>query len=366
MSAHPAAARSLLAHYLALIYGLAIVYASLQPFATWIAPAPGTPFFLFASWPPRWSRFDAIANVVAYVPFGLFVALIPRGRGTLPRLIAAVEAGALLAFAMETAQMFLPPRDASLTDLIANVAGAAIGGALGGRIAQSTAAARAVIGFRVHWFLPGKVGDFGIALLAIWLAVQVNPGISLFATTFDPDFRLEGAALSPPAAPFDLVGVLLVGATCAFQLLGVGLFLALLLRHRRYVGAAVLLLIAMAAAIKGIAAAVLLKPALWEHWLSPGVSTGVAAGALLLLAAIWLPRPAQVTVAAIALLSSVLIPLLTPDAMFAHAPLSVFNWSYGHLLNFNGLTHTALIVWPIAASVLLFALAGLPRWGEPQ
>jgi hypothetical protein len=39
---------------------------------------PETPFFLFAPWPPRWTRFDAIANTVAYMPFGFFVALLRR------------------------------------------------------------------------------------------------------------------------------------------------------------------------------------------------------------------------------------------------------------------------------------------------
>jgi len=359
------APRSLLAHYLALVYGLAIVYASLQPFAPWIAPAEGTPFFLFAPWPSRWTRFDVIANVVAYLPFGLFMALVPRRRPALARVAVAIASGALLSFAMETTQMFLPPRDASTVDLVANTAGAAAGGALGSWLAQTARAGRAAIAFRVHWFIPGKVGDFGLALLTIWLVVQLNPGIALFATTYDPDFQVKAAALLP-APPYDIAGVLIAAANSAFQLLGVGLFLALLLRQRRHVGGAVLLLILTAVLIKGIAAAVLLKPAAWEHWLSPGVSAGVAVGALLLLVTIWLPRPVQVTLATVALFSSVLTPVLTPDVVFARAPLWVFNWSYGHLLNFNGLTHTVLLAWPVAASVVLFALAARPDWGEPD
>jgi len=91
----------------------------------------------------------------------------------------------------------------------------------------------------------------------------------------------------------------------------------------------------------------------------------VAVGTLLLMAAIWLPRPAQVAVATIALLSSLLATLLAPDLIFTRAPLALFSWSYGHLLNFNGLTHTVLLLWPIAASAVLFTLAGRPRWGEP-
>ena len=158
----------------------------------------------------------------------------------------------------------------------------------------------------------------------------------------------------------------MVAATSAFQLLGVGLFVALLAARSGATSAArCWLLIGAALLVKGIAAAVLLKPAAWGHWLSPGVSDGVAAGALLLLVAIWLPRPVQVALAAVALLSSVLTPLLTPDILFARAPLSGFNWSYGQLLNFNGLTHAVLLVWPVAASAFLFALAGRPGWGEP-
>jgi VanZ family protein len=361
------ASRSHLAHFLAVLYGLAIAYASLQPFAPWIAPAPGTPFFVFAPFPPRWTRFDAIANVVAYVPFGFFVALIPRRR-SLPRAVfVALVAGGALSLAMETTQMFLPPRDASTIDLLFNAAGATAGGAAAGWIARSERAAAIAHAVRNHWFLPGKVGDLGLALLAIWLVAQLNPGIALFATTFDAEFPFNPAAPSesgPP--PTDIVAVLLAAATSAFQLLGVGLFLALLLRQRRYVGGAVLALIGAALLVKGLAAATLLKPAMFGHWLTPGVSTGVAAGALLLLAAIWLPRPVQIALAAIALLSSVLTPLLTPEVLFARAPLWVFNWSYGHLLNFNGLTHTVLLVWPVAASAFLFALAGKPDWGEPE
>jgi hypothetical protein len=62
--------RSLLPHFLATLYGLAIVYASLQPFISWMEPVPNTPYFLFASWPPRWIRYDFIINILAYVPLG--------------------------------------------------------------------------------------------------------------------------------------------------------------------------------------------------------------------------------------------------------------------------------------------------------
>ena len=363
----PRSSPSVLPHFLVILYGLAITYASLQPFSPWITPPPGAPFFLFAPWPPRWTRFDLAANALAYVPFGFFVALVPRGRPPAGRLSVAVAAGAAMSFAMETLQMFVPPRDANIIDMMANTAGAAIGGLAAVALARSAAAKHGVRSFRDRWFLPGRVGDLGLALLVIWLAVQVNPGIPLFAIVFDPSAEFGATVNATVAADaHDPAAALVEGAHSAFQLLGVGLFLALLLRERRFVGGAVLLLICAALAAKGVAAALLLKPNAWEHWLSPGVSTGVAAGALLLLVAIWLPRPAQVAVASVALLSSLLTTLLAPDLLFARPPLSLFAWSYGHLLHFNGLTHLVLLCWPVVATAYLFALAGSRDWGRVE
>jgi VanZ family protein len=349
-----------LQHFLATLYGLAIAYASLQPFANWGSPPAGTPYFLFAAWPLRWVRYDIITNFLAYLPFGFFVALVPRRLRPPARLATAIGAGVLLSLSMETLQAYLPMRDASVADLLPNLAGAAAGGAIAVAFARSSVASGAIAGARDRWFLPGTVGDLGLALLAIWLVVQVNPGIPLFATMYDLP-----PPIGEPVAPTDVAATLVEGAHSAFQLLGVGLFLALLLRERRYVGGAALLLVGAAALVKGTAAAVLLKPAAWENWLAPGVSLGVAAGSLLLSMAIWLPRPAQVTLAAIALLSSLLATLFAPDLVYARAPIGLFNGPYGHLLNFNGLTHTVLLLWPAVASVFLLALAGRPGWGEP-
>jgi len=351
---------SRLPHFLATLYGLAIVYASLQPFSPWAAPPPAAPYFLLAPWPPKWVRYDVVTNFLAYVPFGFFVALVPRRMRPPARLAAAIAAAAFLSFTMEWLQMYLPTRDASVADLLANTGGATAGAAVAVAFARSDAAKAAIAAARQRWFLPGTVGDLGLALLAIWVAVQVNPGIPLFATMYDLAPR-PGVSLPEP----DVAATLVEGAHSAFQLVGVGLFLALLLRERRYVAGAALLLIGAAALVKGMAAALLLKPAAWENWLTPGVSLGVAAGSLLLSMAIWLPRPAQVTLAAIALLSSLLATLFAPDLVYARAPIALFNRSYGHLLNFNGLTHTVLLLWPAVASVFLLALAGRPGWGEP-
>lgn len=365
-SANRASARrdhpSRLPHVLALLYALAVVYASLQPFGDWIAPPAGAPFWLFSPGRARWPRYDVIANVVAYLPLGAFVALIPRRAVPAFRIALGAATGLALSFAMESLQAWIPPRDANVVDLVTNAAGALAGAAIAAAVARRPDARAKLSAWRRGLFLPGTLGDVGLALVALWLVAQLNPAIPLFAITFDPaaDRVLPGAV---PAA--DSAVTVIEAAASAFQLLGVGLFVALLVRHRRLVGAAVLLLVGAALLLKGIAAILLLKPAAWEGWLRPGASTGIAVGALALLAAIALPRPAMITLCGIALLSSLLTPLLASDILFTRAPLTLFSWRYGHLLNFNGVTHTVLLLWPVAAAAWLFALAGRPGWGAP-
>jgi VanZ family protein len=354
-AAHPTQRQpTRLPQYLATLYALMIVYASLEPFSGWMAPLPDARFFLLEPWPPRLLRSDVVINVLAYAPFGFLLALAGSHRRPAARLATAIGAGALLSFAMESIQMFLPTRDASTVDLVTNSVGAALGGIAALAFNRVPGLRRGIARWRDRTFLSARSGDLGLALLGVWLLSQVNPGIPLFAATFDPSLELAR----------DLVGTLLQAAQSAFNVIGVGLFLALLLRQRRYLGGAVLLLIGIALALKGIAAALLLKSAAWESWLKPGVSLGVAAGALTLMLAIWLPRPARTTLCAIALLSSLVAPLLAPDMWQARAPLALFDWPYGHLLNFNGLTHAVLVIWPVLASAYLLWLAGLPGWGQ--
>ncbi|HEV2686652.1 MAG TPA: hypothetical protein VGW79_08440, partial [Actinomycetota bacterium] len=99
--------RTRLPHVLAALYGLAIVYASLEPFSPWLAPPPGTPFFLFGG-TTRWIRYDALLNVLAYIPFGFFVALLERGASPARRVASSIAIGAGMSFAMESLQMYIP------------------------------------------------------------------------------------------------------------------------------------------------------------------------------------------------------------------------------------------------------------------
>jgi VanZ family protein len=346
-----------LPQYLATLYALMIIYASLEPFSGWMAPLPDSPFFIFEPWPLHFRRFDIVdivINVVAYAPFGFLLAEIGAQRRPATRLATAIGSGALLSFTMETTQMFLPMRDASNVDLISNSAGAAVGGLVALAFNRIPGVRERVAQWRYRTFLGERSGDLGLALLGVWLLSQVNPGIPLFAATFDPSLELER----------DFAGTLLQAAQSAFNVIGVGLFLALLLRRQRDLGAAILFLICVALGLKGAAAAFLLKSPSWTFWLEPGILIGVATGALMLILAIRLPRPARTTLCAIALLSSLVAPLLAPDMWRVRAPLALFDWPYGHLLNFNRLTHAVLVIWPVLASVFLLWLAGKPGWGQ--
>ncbi|HEY7945329.1 MAG: VanZ family protein [Burkholderiales bacterium] len=352
MSVRPRATR--LPEYLAGLYALMIIYASLESFSGWMAPLPGTPFFLVAPWPPRFTRFDVAVNILAYAPFGFFVASSGAGRIPIVRLALAIGAGALLSFAMETLQMFIPTRDASAMDFVCNAAGAGVGGLAALAFNRAPRLRASIAAWRRRVFLEGGSADLGLALLAIWLLAQLNPGIPIFAATFDPSLELTS----------DVAGTLLQAAESAFNVVGVGLFLALLLRQRRFVGGAVLVLIGLALILKGAAAIVLIRHSVLETWIKPGVSLGVAAGALVLLLAVWLPRPARTTMCAVALLASLVAPLLAPDMWHARAPLALFAWPYGQLLNFNGLTHAVLVAWPVLASMYVLWVAARRATGQ--
>lgn len=340
--------RSALPHFLTALYALLIVHASLQPFTGWLPPVAGTPFFLWAPW-PRFNLADVIINVVAYVPLGLAATWMGGRNSTVARAaLRAIIGGALLSLAMEGLQMYLPVRRSSAIDWIANVTGAAIGALLAASLMSRPHWRRRLRLKREEFFLGGRLGDFGLTLLVLWWVMHVNPAIVLFAATFQPNMAIAT----------DQATVLLEAAQTGLNFLGVLLFVALLLRKREYFGLVAVTFIILTLALKASAAALLLKPALWDHWLRPGAGIGIACGALALLVAVWLPQRARMIICAVALLSSLLAAVLMPDLLLAQPSLASFDWNYGHLLNFSGLTRTVLVVWPVFAALHLLVLFG--------
>jgi VanZ family protein len=330
-------------HYIALFCAFVIVYASLQPFSGWSTDENGLFSFLTA-FSKRTTRSDLIFNALAYVPLGFALyAVWPITWPTRSRVVLTLLATIALSIVVEALQSWLPTRVSSIYDTIAN----AVGATVGVLIAAFLLTRETLVGFfarlRESLFVPGATGDLQILLLAIWLIAQVNPGIPLFAATFHPGMD----------SAFDAAVVAVEIAQVAAAVVGIGLFTDLTMRKRYLGGIALIAMTVSAIALKVLVAEWVLTPPAWEAWLRPGHALGIALGAVMLTVLFWLPRGVKSVLAGIALLSSVLIPLLLPDLVIRGAPLSQFNWHYGQLLNLNGLTRTIVMLWPLVATLLL-------------
>lgn len=352
MTLPAAAPRSAFPLWIAGVCVAVVVYASLQPFTGWTALSPSTRFFLWQAG-QRWVTGDASLNFFAYVPLGFALAAAwPVRWRAARRVMATLVCALLLSFAMETAQMWLPTRYASIFDIAANVAGALTGAILSVALLAFTPIMTWAEQTRLALVVPGASGDLQLVLLAVWLLAQTNPAIPLFAATFHPG---QQAAFEPAVIVVEF-------AQTAAALIGIGLFTDLTMRKRWLGGIALVIVITLAVVMKTAAAQAVLKPVAWDEWLRPGHALGLAGGAFALMMLFWLPRRAKSVLAGIALLTGVLAALLLPDFVGAKAPLSIFSWNYGHLLHLNGLTHTIIILWPfVATAVLLWrfvALAG--------
>jgi VanZ family protein len=112
-----------------------IVLGSLYPFAFRVpAHGIGPVLTLVEGWADRPGRGDFLANILLYVPFGMFGRLALPGRYGLSRqLPLVIVAGGTLSVAMELIQYFDADRVTAATDVYANLLGTTIG-AVAGRI----------------------------------------------------------------------------------------------------------------------------------------------------------------------------------------------------------------------------------------
>jgi glycopeptide antibiotics resistance protein len=96
------------------------------------------PAFLEPVWKPFRSRWDGwmtrgywsdvVVNVAGFIPFGFFFALwFSLAPGVARPRLMALFLGFTISLAIETLQYFLPTRDSSMTDLLTNTMGTAIG-----------------------------------------------------------------------------------------------------------------------------------------------------------------------------------------------------------------------------------------------
>jgi VanZ family protein len=328
---------------------LVIVYASLQPFTGWLLSNE----FSFRTYalPAKYvSWADLAFNVAAYLPLGFALyAITPPTWQSRHRFLLVIALAVALSFAVEMLQGLLPSRVASAYDTMANLVGALIGASIAMYVLRLRSLVNALDSLRERWFVPGTSGDLQMILLVVWLLAHINPGIPLFGATFHPGMN---EAFEPAVIAVEL------GQTAAF-LIGIGLFTDLMMRKRAWGGVALVTVVSLAVAMKTFAAHWFLTPIAWETWLRPGHALGMAAGAVALTILFWLPRRAKSIIAGIALLSGVLMPVLLPDLLQQGPQLSQFAWSYGQLLNLNGLTRTVIVVWPLLATLVLLTRFGI-------
>lgn len=341
------------------VYGLLVVYATLYPLQGWRDHGQGPLEYLLAPWPRHVVRFDIAANVVGYAILGLLgvAALHPRVRGWAAAAIATA-AGAALSLGLEAAQSYLPARIASNLDVALNVAGTLLGAAAGVRLAPWLLEHGPYRRWRDAAFLPGPAIDFGLVLLALWLFVQLNPATLLFGAG---DLRdLVVAPAVRPRGPGYFVSIEAV--TAAANLVVVALLLASLARPAARVRLALVVLAGAALVVKSIAFAATRDDAF--VWLSRGAQEGLAAGLLVSLAAVSLPRTARLVLAAVLIMAATVLVNLAPPNPYLAATLRA--WQQGHFLNFNGLTRLVSAAWPFLALGYLIYLASRRKQGGEE
>jgi len=163
-----------------LVYILLIVYASWFPFTGWHNQGLSPFIFLEHGDLPRyWTRFDAVINVIGYMPLGTLIvyALYPRLQGGLAMLLASAG-GVLLSGLMEGVQTYLPSRVSSNLDFYTNSVGCMLGAVIGVLTVRRLLDQSQLQRLRKSWFTPHA--SHGLVLLVLWPLAQIYPQSFLF------------------------------------------------------------------------------------------------------------------------------------------------------------------------------------------
>jgi VanZ family protein len=343
-----------LARILFAVYVLLVAYASLYPLEGW--HAHGLSAFDYLAAPPSFvTGFDLAANILGYVPYGfLGMAAVHPRFARWPAFTLVVSSGALLSLVLEAAQSYLPTRVAASLDVVANLGGLVVGALLAAVYLPRLRASRPLLRLRAM-FLPGAATDAGLVLVGLWLFTQLNPATLLFAAG---DLRDLFDAAQVPARPPQFF-IAIEAVTAAMNLVSVGMLLSALVRPGERLRSLFVVLVALALAVKTVAFAIVMQAHNVLDWLTPGAQRGLAAGLLLALAAMALPRLARLALAAVLLMAATVLVNLAPPNPYLAASLKL--WQQGHFLNFNGLTRLVSSLWAFAALGYLIYVAANRR-----
>ena len=334
--------RRLLRRHLVAGYTVFIVYASLSPFEGW--QEQGLDFLDVLTSPLglTYTPFDALSNLLAYFPYGLLLALTFRTYfGRTGSVLLAAFTAAALSVAMEYLQMYLPARISSNADILTNSCGALCGALFAVSVAEQTWFAR-LTQWRIGLFRQGAGVDFGLALVMLWMFAQINPSLPMLGNVFitEPAFRMY---IPVPEEAFSIWESLAV----ALNLMMVGALLLTLLRIRRHAVIALLLVLVVVALVKFMAAALLLKSWAMLLWLNGEAMLGIVIGSVLIACIAWLRQPWLIWAAALGTMSYVVLGNLVLDSGTPSAAMQLYHWHYGHLRNYNKLSHIVSLVFPL-------------------
>jgi VanZ family protein len=339
-----------------LAYVLLIVYASWYPFSGWHNQGLSPFIFLeHTTLPHYWTKFDAITNVIGYMPLGTLIvyALYPRFKG-LAALALAALAGTLLSGTMEAVQTYLPSRVSSNLDFYTNAVGCALGAVIGVLTVRKLMDQSPLYRLRQQWFAPHA--SQGLVLLALWPLAQIYPQSFLFglgqllpilsdwlSTLLDTEIDLA-SYLRPDTVLTVEQYWLSETIITACGMVGAALTLLCLLRKPAPRGVLVLLLVASAIVVKALATALFFSPENAFVWVTPGAEGGFLIGAIMLAGLTFAPHVAQRRLAAATLLLCLLIVNTTPANPYFVATLQT--WVQGKFLNFNGAAQFLSLLWP--------------------
>ncbi|GHD80192.1 VanZ family protein [Vogesella fluminis] len=344
----PGASRSHVALHAALINAALIVFLSAYPFTGW--RDTGLPLFDFLFYPlPYYTRFfDNAVNLLIYIPYGFSLALVPhrKWQGWALAMVVASVSSVLV----ETLQQFLPLRVASNLDVLYNTGGAACGATLATfpLFSRFWAQGKAL---RRRWFVGDSSADYALLLIGLWFLTQLNPAIPLFGMVVLPE-GLPQPYISPLQDP-QLFLMLIEGGSAMLNLAGSLLFLTCFLSRRQYQLRAIAYFLLTVIVLKLVTAGALLKPALFFQWVNLNVALGLLGGLLLVWVVTRGQRWPQTVGAMLCLLLSQLVVSFWPLSGLQSDVLSLFRWSYGHLLNMSALVDLVADLWPLAAFACL-------------
>ncbi|HWW70952.1 MAG TPA: VanZ family protein [Duganella sp.] len=342
-----------------LAYLLLIIYASWFPFSGWQNQGLSPLIFLETSSMPRyWTKFDAIINVVGYVPLGTLIvySLYPRIRGVFAFLLATA-CGLLVSGTMEAVQTYLPSRVSSNLDFYTNAAGCALGALVGALTVRRLLDQSQLQRLRRAWFAPHA--SQGLVLLALWPLAQIYPQSFLFGLgQLLPilsdwlsqllDMEIDLASYVRPDMVLTVEQYWLSETIItACGMVGAALTLLCLLRKPAPRALLVAAMIVAAIVVKALATALLFSPENAFVWVTPGAEGGFLIGAIMLAGLTFAPHVAQRRLAAVTLLLSLVIINTTPANPYFVATLQT--WVQGKFLNFNGAAQFLSLLWPFFA-----------------